>query len=303
MGASLCKSPVKVVNQAITGQGNELRVKEGRKVVMIVAFDYAPACYEVSPEESGLGELSCSVDGKNFAKLAKASGAEVYAFYDRPLPSSLGHPNKDDVVAKMKELASELGDDDMFVFFFSGHGVATNFEEIEEGETGATELCICDQSGAYNPLRDCEIADILKNDFAYDCDILFITDCCQSGTVCNLDDGDFADRPICHIAAVKDAQFAIDWGAGGGLTTCLVEAVEDAMEEEDHPDNALSLVKVFNASYEKFKRACDELGGSAAEQKFMFERTPELDPDSVEWPLVPPQGWHVNTLLDDEGIE
>eukprot|EP00929_Paragymnodinium_shiwhaense_P007641 TRINITY_DN11154_c0_g2_i1.p1 TRINITY_DN11154_c0_g2~~TRINITY_DN11154_c0_g2_i1.p1 ORF type:complete len:275 (-),score=52.14 TRINITY_DN11154_c0_g2_i1:95-919(-) len=258
MGASLCTEPPpqKAVNRQITGHGGEVRVRAGRIVAMIVAFDYDPSNYQCSPADSGLGQLSCSWDGKNFSKLAKASGAEVFEFYDKPMPNSLGHPDKATVVKYLKDFASQLGDDDRFVFFFSGHGTSTNFQEIEEDEAGATELCICDQSGTYNPLRDVEIAEMLKHDFHADTDIFFITDCCQSGTVCNLNDEEFADRPICHIAAVKDSQFAVDWGKGGGLTTCLVEAVEDAMEENDSGD-ALSMVTVFNAAYLKFEHACE----------------------------------------------
>eukprot|EP00929_Paragymnodinium_shiwhaense_P007643 TRINITY_DN11154_c0_g2_i3.p2 TRINITY_DN11154_c0_g2~~TRINITY_DN11154_c0_g2_i3.p2 ORF type:complete len:192 (-),score=35.02 TRINITY_DN11154_c0_g2_i3:272-847(-) len=191
----------------------------------------------------------------------------------------------------------------MFVFFFAGHGTATHGEEFEDGETGATELCICDKSGAYNPLKDTGIAEILKHDFSYDTDILFITDCCQSGTVCNLDDEEFADRPICHIAAVKDSQLCVDDGARGGLTTCLVEAIEDAMEKDDHPDSALNMVKVFNAAYIKFKHACETYDEEAGNPTFSFESSPDLDPDSVEWPLMPPKGWHVDTVLDVDQIE
>lgn len=293
------------MDSTISGHGGELNVKSGQTVVMIVSFDYEPANYRVSPEQAGFTPLSGTADGVNMAKLARAANAKTFEYYDKSMKNSLGHPDKAVVVSKLKEIGSQLGEDDMFVFFFSGHGCATeseNDDEIAGNESGATELCICDQSGTYNPLKDSEIAEILKDDFNAETDILFITDCCQSGTVCNLADPEFGDRPICHIAAVKDSQFALDWGGGGALTTSLVEALEDIMQEEDAHEDALSLVKVFNAAYAKFKRACEFHGDKASTQVFMFERTPELDPDSVEWPLMPPAGWKINTMFDEDGI-
>lgn len=293
----ICSKNTKTVNSEIKGRGAELNEKEGRTVVMIVGFDYDPANYSVSPEDSGLCQLTALCDAKHFAKLAKASGAEVIKYYDNPRMPSNGFPNKATVVGKMKQIAGELGEDDAFVFFFAGHGMASG-GEIDGDETGATELCICDQNGQYNGLKDWEIAEMLKDDFDEGCDIFFVTDCCQSGTVCNLNDADFGDRPICHLAAVKDSQYAIDWGQGGGLTTCLVETIEDFMEQEDAGESKLSMVQVINHSYQKFAAACEAFGDDAGEQTFCFERTPDLDPDSLQFPLMPPRGWKINTMID-----
>merc|ERR1719487_1907424 len=95
--------------------------------------------------------------------------------------------------------------------------------------------------------------------------ILVVTDCCQSGTVCDLSKEGFKGREICHIAAVKDNQYASDWGDGGGFTTCVLETLEDCA---DIGATEISIVQVHNKAYEKF---CKAYPDEAQEVEFCFE--------------------------------
>lgn len=300
----------RVVNREIGGHGGDLNIRndDARKVCMVISYDYEPKFYDAEPHGGLLAPLSGSTDGKNFATLAKAAGAEVHEWCDNPERANKegitfhGFPSKPDILASMQQFLADLDENDTFIFFYSGHGKQSDDNENVD-EVTATELCMCDKSGEYNPMKDSEIQEALMNANP-DTKILFVTDCCQCGSVCNLDDPDFEDRPICHIAAVKDSQYALDWGAGGGLTTCLVEAIEDIVENADADDaQQFSMTSLFNAAYAKFKRAAEEFGDDAGEQKFCFEKNSEFDPDTFAWPLVPPEGWKEQTLLDTAGVE
>jgi len=101
----------------------------------------------------------------------------------------------------------------------------------------------------------------------------------------------FEGREISHIAAVKDSQYASDWGDGGGFTTCVLESIEDFVEKGQND----CIVEIHNKAYDKFKAAYPD---EAEEVEFCFEQPPDLDPDTFSWCLVPPKGYSVATLLD-----
>lgn len=263
---------------------------------MIAALNYtpSPATGYDPMKEIPLVELSSCTDGARFANLATACGAEVVQFYDKDAPGSTGWPSRDNVVKYLQSYGQQLGEDDTFVFFYGGHGMGslTADEDGDEADGQDEELCLVNPDGSYCPLKDDDIAQILLDYFDPGTKVLFVTDCCQSGTVCDLSKPEFADREIAHMAGVKDNQYASDWGDGGGFTICLMEALEDFVAEGR---DEFSIVDVHNVAYEKFSSAYPD---EAEEIQFCFEQPLDLDPDTFVWPLVPPAGWTITTMLD-----
>jgi len=258
----------------------------GRTVCLVVCFDYVGYPAE---EKSGCTELSSSPDGMRFASLARASGASVSAYCDQPeFPGNKGFPRKDLIMAELSRMGKELGPDDCFVFFFAGHGDRAKDQNGDEQDGFDEELCFVEPDGSYNPMKDDDISQILLNDFKEGTRILFITDCCHSGTVCDLGHEEFQARPIVHMAAVTDAQLAQDLGDGGAFTSSLVETIESMSQQGQ---TVFSVAFVYNKCFEAYS-------GKFEKQDFHLEVTPQLDPDTFHWPLVPPAGWSVKTALD-----
>eukprot|EP00442_Polarella_glacialis_P003730 CAMPEP_0115159808 /NCGR_PEP_ID=MMETSP0227-20121206/70447_1 /TAXON_ID=89957 /ORGANISM="Polarella glacialis, Strain CCMP 1383" /LENGTH=308 /DNA_ID=CAMNT_0002571619 /DNA_START=58 /DNA_END=981 /DNA_ORIENTATION=+ len=276
----------KFKNTAVRGKGGAVQEPSNdkqRTVALIIAFDYVGYPAE---ERSGCGQLSCSPDALRFASLAKASGAETHVFCDQPhMPENKGHPVKDTVIAQMKQFGKELGPGDTFVFYFAGHGDNVKEKAKADGTTQEAdgmdeEMCFVDASGVYTPIRDNEVADILLK-------------------------AEFKARPYAHMAAVTDKQEAQDLGDGGAFTSALVETVETLVKEgtslpqassRRHPAAArskISLPQVYNHAFKTYS-------GKFSKQDFRLETTPDLDPDTFGWPLIPPKGWSVQTLLDPQ---
>lgn len=294
MGALCATARARYHNRKIAGKGGDLNPKSGRKVCIVFAFNYKAAPGYQPDKDMPLCELTSLTDGKRFAALARACGVETRAFYDAQVPGSMGWPGKDNMVNQLKTLGAELGEDDELVFFFGGHGMQSLAADSDGDEDDGhdEELCLVDPDGTYNPLKDDEIADILAEDFNPGTKVLFVTDCCQSGTVCDMSKPELQGREICHIAAVKDSQYAADWGDGGGFTICVLETIEEFV---NNGQTEFSIVEIHNSAYDKFKKAYPD---EADEVEFCFEQPLDLDPDTFQWSLVPPPGYKVKTLLD-----
>jgi len=276
-------------NRTVQGDGGSIARTSGRTVCLVVCFDYSgyPA-----QERSGCGALSCSPDGMRFASLARAAGASVTAYCDQAeFPGNRGFPRKDVIVAELSRIGRELGPDDTFVFFFAGHGDRSKDKNGDEQDGFDEELCFVEPDGSYNAMKDDDISNILLNDFKEATRILIITDCCHSGTVCDLGRQEFQARPLVHMAAVTDAQVAQDLGDGGAFTSSLIETLE-TMSSQGQTD--FSVVQIYNKCFAAYS-------GKFEQQDFQLEVTPSFDPDTFQWPLVPPAGWTVKTALDGDG--
>jgi len=255
----------------------------GRTVCLCVAFDYG----QDALDNAGCGPLSCTPDALRFAQLARLCGAEVSFFTDNPEVPSQGFPDKDMIVSWIQQLSMELGPNDTFIWFYAGHGNGAEDEDGDEDDGQDEELCFVTQDGYYNALKDDDISILLQN-FDQECHILVVTDCCHSATCCDLENPNMAGRPIVHLAAVKDEQCAQDLGDGGAFTSSLLETIETYVEEGV---DAFSLTDIFNRTH-------DDFSDRFAEQDFCIELTPEYDPDTFMWPLIPPPGYQCATLLD-----
>eukprot|EP00441_Pelagodinium_beii_P036896 CAMPEP_0197634600 /NCGR_PEP_ID=MMETSP1338-20131121/10646_1 /TAXON_ID=43686 ORGANISM="Pelagodinium beii, Strain RCC1491" /NCGR_SAMPLE_ID=MMETSP1338 /ASSEMBLY_ACC=CAM_ASM_000754 /LENGTH=308 /DNA_ID=CAMNT_0043206491 /DNA_START=27 /DNA_END=950 /DNA_ORIENTATION=+ len=278
----------KFKNSPARGDGGSLVKAKGQTVCLVVCFDYAgyPAL-----EKSGCTELTSSTDGMRFASLAKASGAKVSAYCDQSdFPGNQGFPSKETIKGELSRLGKELGPDDCFVFFFAGHGDRSKDKEGDEQDGFDEELCFVEPDGSYNPMRDDDISRILQNDFKAGTRILFITDCCHCGTVCDLGRGEFQARPIVHMGAVTDAQLAKDTGSGGAFTSSLVATIESTLQQSK---TVFSVAFVYNECFSAHS-------GKFKDQDFQLEVTPGCDPDTFQWPLVPPAGWSVKTALNTD---
>lgn len=313
--APLEEEITKVKNQTISGKSGILDLPSDCRVrVCVVAYDYHG--YGADPVH--LPRLSAVRDGVRFAKMAKDSGAAVTEYYDRTDLNkegklSAGFPTKQVILDKLRSIGSEIGRNEVFVFYFAGHG-RSQPREIEEGHD---EMMICmEPDGTPSYLKDDEVASVLVDAFPEHAHVLLITDCFHNGTLCDLSRPTLAGRPILHVAAVKDNRHLPIVPKGkepmkdqeSRFTRTILETVEQLvavpMTGEHMGSTDISVVDVYNKVFTDCNAPLDaELQDEALvqqreKQDFFFERTSKFDPDTFRWPLMPMPGWLINDPLD-----
>jgi len=207
MGMTMCKEadvkevPTKMKNQQIFGRGGALDLPAGCKAhVCVVAYDY----HGYGADAQKHPRLSAVRDAVRFAKMAMDCGAEVREYYDRKElyeTKSGGFPTKQAVLDEWRRIGGEMTANEAFVFYFAGHGLSTP-REIEDGNDEM--MVFMEPDGTPAPLTDVEVSRVLAEAFPPTAHILFITDCFNGGTLCDLSRPQLAGRPIVHLAAVKD---------------------------------------------------------------------------------------------------
>jgi len=280
----------------------ELLPQDPSKIMVLIAtLDY----FAEYADDSGASQLTCSKDGSRFLDICLQGGvSEENIYHMTDDPENCGTalwPNKANLTAALIQKAAEtkkLGPDGMFIFFFAGHGM---FKEegpfCKDEDDGFDEyLCLMEDNGFQ---QGAEIEDFLDDDmkaivykyFSRDHKILFVTDCCHSGTICDLDDPVLGGHQIVHYAAVQDYQEAQDVG-GGAFTSSMLEMVEDLVAEGCEE---MSVKELYDNINGKFGPAWLETGA----QNFNFNATKSADPETFPWPFFP-KGYSVSTVIDTE---
>lgn len=265
---------------------------KGETRVLICTLDYDG--YPAS--ENGLGVLTASTDGTRFLDLVKSSGVpdeNITILMDSAENAGTPNwPNSNNLWSALKTMGKKTKPEDCFVFFFGGHG----FHQEETGcmrdeEDGQDEFLVLTNNfdeGKIDAFLDDRMKDMFMQHFSRECKILMVTDCCHSGTVCDLDDPVLGGHQIVHYAAVQDTQEAADVG-GGAFTVSLLEVLEDVCNE----GGPISVADLYERTNSQFGPKWEGL-----DQNFNYTATICADPETFPWPLIPEEGWHVTTLID-----
>jgi hypothetical protein len=256
--------------------------------------------------DSGAGQLTCDKDGSRFLDLCLQGGVpEENIFHMTDTPENCGTefwPNKANLAKAFKTKAKEIkamGPDAMFVFFFAGHG----YHQDETGCIGRDEedgqdefLCLMQDTGfalgsQIDPMLDDDMKSIIYSYFPRTNKMLFVTDCCHSGTVCDLDDPVLGGHQIVHYAAVQDNQEAQDVG-GGAFTSSMLEMIEDLVQQGCQE---MSVDELYTSINTKFGPGWELTGA----QNFNYNATMSADPSTFPWPFFP-AGYNVATVIDTD---
>merc|ERR1711964_488313 len=131
--------------------------------------------------------------------------------------------------------------------------------------------------------------------------VLVISDCCHSGTICDLDAKNIADKKILHFAAVCDDQEANDTGAGGVFTSGILESVETLVENaaKSGTDVHPMAGEVYNETVRRFGELYQS-GAQEDNQTFQYAISAGANFDEFVWPFWPGanSGWEIDTPLE-----
>jgi len=249
-----------------------LDTADGVRVICIIcAFDYEGYGADV---RSGLCRLQSTDAGRRLASLARACGAEVIEFYDSVAPEAKGFPKREAVLSELRRAGRRLYAGDTLVFSFTGHAM-----ERATADAPVEELCFVDPDGTYAPVSGLDLLRLLVESFGHDTNVVMLTDRCQTGVHVGLCSGELGNRPVCHLAAMRDR---LRMRQRREESAVLLPAIMQSLEE--HPKNGLhfSVAAMYNTLFQRL--------GDNTNQDVALECSPGVNPDNLAWPLSPPAG-------------
>jgi hypothetical protein len=256
----------RVKNRAVAHESDYERDASGSQVhVLICALDYKGTdC-----------ELTCTLDGNNMQALCRACGvSSMEVMYDNQCTT-------DNVTARIQQMAGRMGENDYFVFYYSGHGTSVDDDDGDEDDGKDEALCFMDPSGGLDSdyfMTDDDFAECLVDTIPEGVRIIIMADCCHSGTIGDLDKEIWEGREVISMSGCTDDQTSGDIGRGGIFTHSMLLALEklSSAGQED-----FSVGMLYNATV----REDDAVFNSA--QDIQMECPEGLRPNQMAWPLVP----------------
>lgn len=243
----------------------------------------------------GVSPLTGITDSDNFVSACDNAGIQDITYLTDTnyiANAALGMaPTKEVVLASMKEIGSRCNDDDMFIFFYAGHGENVEDHDGDEDDGKDEAFVLMDSFGNCDEstfLVDDQFVEALVDYFPPGCRIMIFTDCCHSGTIADLEKDIIKDRAIVHIAGAQDHQEAADSGHGGAATTAMLETV--------FSENGLDVLEgggqyTVMDVYRRMKKWMVTEGYTADGkvdpdlQNIVLNWTPSCEPSDIPWPI------------------
>eukprot|EP00397_Hematodinium_sp_SG-2012_P006514 GEMP01006547.1.p1 GENE.GEMP01006547.1~~GEMP01006547.1.p1 ORF type:complete len:389 (+),score=78.80 GEMP01006547.1:41-1207(+) len=245
--------------------------------VLIVSLDYK---YDPTLE------LTAIIDGQNIEKLARDSGVtDVTQLFDNHEFNNGSFPLRRNIRRQLQAIGKRCNANDLFVFFYSGHGLNVPDENGDEADGEDEAFAVPNKKGELdidNILVDDDFALYLDRYIPKSTRILCITDCCHSGSICDIDSFNYKHE-IVQISAAKDNQTSLDmstFGTAGGVLTC---AIFDAIKEfRRQGKTQLSVADVYNSCVGKVAKHAKR----AKHQQDIGIQHANILPHEFPWPFM-----------------
>jgi len=258
----------KTTNSMVAAENNypQTRAMDGSNVhLIIVALDY----------KYTQNALTCTKDGNNIQKLAKACGVQnVQVMYNEEC-------TKENVAARIQIVGSQCQQDDFFIFYYSGHGTNMDDQNGDEKDGQDEAFCFVTPDGqiSYEScMRDDDFAACICNSVPDSAQVLILTDCCHSGTIADLDGEQWAERRAISVTGCLDGETSGDIGRGGIFTHSMLMAIENLQRSDERE---YSVGALYNATLVEDKRIFNSA------QNITIQCTSSVKPDEMQWPMTP----------------
>jgi len=226
-------------------------------------------------------QLTCSFDGANIEKLAKACGideANMHVMLDEEC-----------TYLKVERKIREIGESiqktikpgDVFVYYYSGHGTNLKDKTGDEADGEDEALCFVTPDGQVT-LESCMVDDdfakIITSSIPPECLVVVLTDCCHSATMCDFENPEWTTHTAVSIAGCLDSQTSGDVGNGGIFTHSLLLGIDKLLRAGD---KEFSVGKLYNATLAEDEAVFN------SKQDITIKWTANTKPDAIKWPLIP----------------
>lgn len=168
------------------------------------------------------------------------------------------------ILAKIREIGSMVGEDDYFVFYYTGHG-----DQLmdDDGETGKDQcLCTVDATGATDGpqpneqiraqiwLRDDDFAQaFIESVGESGGNLLVLVDACHSSTICDFQENPRwaeSDLKAVSMSGCQDNETSAGTGMGGMFSRSLMQAIQDL---NDEGEEGFSVQEIYNKTLEHYQ--------------------------------------------------
>lgn len=187
----------------------------------------------------------------------------------------------EEVLKLVKKVGKKCDSNDMFFFFYSGHGDRCPDQDGDEEDGMDEAMCTPSKDGNCNPgtyLRDDTFAEAVAE--VHSGEKLIILDCCHSGSMLDFNKKfQWEGQHAVSLCGCRDAQESAGMGGGtrgGAFTKCINTAVRELGDEP------YSVGLLFNQA---LSHKADFV--PAAHQQDMTISCPAgMDPSHMSWPFV-----------------
>lgn len=192
---------------------------------------------------------------------------------------------KEAVLAEIKRVGELCDTNDMFFFFYSGHGSPMPDQDGDEEDGSDEAMCLpfadgnCDERSW---LRDDDFSEAVAEVTAGH--KLMILDCCHSGTMLDFGKPIWEGQSAISIVGCKDKQESAAMGGGtrGGAFTKSVNAAVRATGNEG---DTVSVGYIFN----NICHHSDNFIPKGHRQDITINCAPGVTPDLMPWPFYTPE--------------
>eukprot|EP00747_Dinoflagellata_sp_TGD_P129738 gnl/TRDRNA2_/TRDRNA2_174730_c1_seq8.p1 gnl/TRDRNA2_/TRDRNA2_174730_c1~~gnl/TRDRNA2_/TRDRNA2_174730_c1_seq8.p1 ORF type:complete len:413 (-),score=68.95 gnl/TRDRNA2_/TRDRNA2_174730_c1_seq8:52-1290(-) len=248
--------------------------KEVHALVVYVDYGFEPAKSQ-GWCPAGFGpKLDTQENAETIKALLKATGCQSITEI-----SNL-EATREKVLSAIDHTASKCKGDDIFFFFYSGHGTQIKDQDGDEEDGMDEAMCLPSADGSCNAqtwLRDDDFA--LKVASVRCGAKIFVLDCCHSGTLLDFSRSIWQNQVAVSLSGCRDAQEAAAMGGGsrgGAFTKCLNKATHTLT------DDTYSVGKLFNTAM-KYR---GEFVPRKHVQNMTIQCPAGMDPTRVPWPLA-----------------
>jgi hypothetical protein len=187
---------------------------------------------------------------------------------------------KENMVNAIHQVGAKCDSNDVFVFFYSGHGAPMPDQDGDEDDGMDEAMCLPDVMG------NCHQGTWLRDDYFSDavCRIsaghkLVVLDCCHSGTMLDLDHHKWGHQVAVCMSGCRDAEEAAAMGGGtrGGAFT---KALDYATRSLGHI-GATNAAAIHNVTLQHAM----SLIPPGHRQAITLSCPPGVYPQQIQWPL------------------
>jgi len=188
---------------------------------------------------------------------------------------------KEAVLAEIERVGELCDENDLFFFFYSGHGNPMPDQDGDEEDGSDEAMCLPFADGNCNEgswLRDDDFSEAVAAVSAGS--KLMILDCCHSGTMLDFGKPIWEGQNAMSIVGCKDKQESAAMGGGtrGGAFT---KAVNAAVRTNGNQGDTVSVGFIFNT----ICQYSDEFIPAGHEQDITINCAPGITPDMMAWPF------------------
>jgi len=228
------------------------------------------------------GPLDTQKGARFFRGLAESSGVRDIVEISRRQCTPDGIRNA------IFQVGSRCGPQDVFIFYYSGHGETVEDQDGDEADGRDEAICTVDAAGRCSKstwLRDDDFSLYLVS-YVRAATVVVLMDCCHSGTMADFGRPHWLenDKKGVSISGCRDAGVSYGTGDGGVFTHAMCRAAQNLARKGQGQMHSMAVF--YN---QLLQDAMPLKAQHGSKQQIVLDSADSSHLHSIIWPLVPMQ--------------